>query len=184
MGEFVNPFGSVLDVLHADANSRPDAGALPDELPPGGLDWSAGAEGGMLEDPTMRAMTEMALGTMVGVVVGKGILAGLPARALAPIIPRSVGAAESAFSVALKGGRHSGFLRGAERMSVSQLQRAERSFQGQIELHEAKIANPGAYVNEWGSLDVREQEGLLRHWGKEIGNFSDQQSIVQELLRR
>jgi hypothetical protein len=73
---------------------------------------------------------------------------------------------------------------GVERISGPQLQRAERSLQAQIELHEAKIANPAAHVSEWGSLGAREQQGLIRHWGKEIGNFSEQQSIVQELLRR
>jgi hypothetical protein len=106
------------------------------------------------------------------------------ARAGTTVIPQSIGAAESAFSVASRGGRHSGFLRGAERMSRQQLQRAERSLQAQIELHEAKIANPAAYVSRWESLEAREQQGLIRHWGKEIGNFSEQQSIVQELLRR
>jgi hypothetical protein len=90
MGEFVNPFGSVLDVLHADANSRPDAGVGPEELPPGGLDWSAGAEGGMLEDPAMRAMTEMVVATVVGVIVGQGIAAGLAPRTGVPA--NSVGA--------------------------------------------------------------------------------------------
>jgi RHS repeat-associated protein len=55
----------VLDYLHAEANTRPDAGVDEPELPPGGRDWSAGGEGGLLSDPTMRQVTGAAIDTMV-----------------------------------------------------------------------------------------------------------------------
>jgi hypothetical protein len=82
MGEFVNPFGSVLDVLHADANSRPDAGVLPAELPIAGEPNSPDAEweGGLLSEPVMRVMTSMVLNTMAGVIIGQRIAAGLALR--------------------------------------------------------------------------------------------------------
>jgi RHS repeat-associated protein len=54
----------LLDLWHADANSRPDAGAAPTELPPGGTDWSAGGEGGLLSDPVMRKAAGVVIDTV------------------------------------------------------------------------------------------------------------------------
>ncbi len=118
----------------------------------------------------------------VGVIAGKVAAPG--AAVAAEEASRSVGAAESAFSVAANGGRNAGFLRQAEGWTPGQLQRAERSFQEMIELHEAKIANPSAHAADWATRSPQAQEGLLRHWAKEIANFSEQQSIVQEILFR
>ena len=54
----------------------------------------------------------------------------------------------------------------------------------QIALHEAKIDNPAAYAADWGTRSVQAQEGLLRYWAKEVANYAEQQSIVEELLYR
>jgi len=65
---FVNRYGgtaAVLNYLHAEANSRPDAGVEPDELPPAGLDWSAGAEGGLLSEPVERMLTGAVVDTLL-----------------------------------------------------------------------------------------------------------------------
>ena len=96
----------------------------------------------------------------------------------------SAGAAESAFSVAAGGGRNSGFLRQTSGMTDAQLERSASSFQAQIEAHEAKLADPAAHAADWSGRSVQAKEGLMRHWSKEIQNFSEQQSIVQELLFR
>ena len=95
-----------------------------------------------------------------------------------------MGAAESAYSVAANGGRNAGFLGQAEQWTTPQLQCAEGSFQEMIELHEAKMADPAAHAADWGTRSLQAQEGLLRHWDKEITNFVEQQSIVQEILFR
>ena len=68
----------VLDYLHAEANTRPDAGVEPTELPPGGTDWSAGGEGGMLSDPAMRTATGIAVDIMIGEALGEGLGARRP----------------------------------------------------------------------------------------------------------
>jgi hypothetical protein len=47
----------------------------------------------------------------------------------ARVTPRSAGAAESALSIAQRGGRHSGYLRRAQGMTRQQLERASRSLQ-------------------------------------------------------
>ncbi|NUQ73297.1 MAG: RHS repeat-associated core domain-containing protein, partial [Polyangiaceae bacterium] len=72
----------VLDFFAAEANSRPDAGVDPPELPIAGPPDSPDAEweGGLLADPAMRAATGMAIDVMVGAAVGHGIAAGGPAR--------------------------------------------------------------------------------------------------------
>ena len=83
----------VLDFLAAEANSRPDAGVDPPELPPGGLDYGAGVEGGLLADPAMRTATGIAIDVMVGAVVGQGISAGIAPRKLGPRICFAAGTA-------------------------------------------------------------------------------------------
>jgi hypothetical protein len=74
-------FGTALDFAYAEANSRPDAGVDPPELPPGGLDYGAGVEGGLLADPVMRAATGVAVDAMVLTVAAQGIVAGNAAKA-------------------------------------------------------------------------------------------------------
>ena len=70
----------VLNYLSAEANSRPDAGVEPEELPPGGTDWSAGEEGGLLAEPAMRALTGVAIDTAAISVLVEGIEAVEAAR--------------------------------------------------------------------------------------------------------
>ena len=88
------------------------------------------------------------------------------------------------YSIAANGGRHANFLEQAEELTDAQLTRADSSFQAQIEAHEAKIADPAGYAESWNEMSPQAQQGLINHWGKEINNFSDQRSIVQEILWR
>ena len=65
------------------------------------------------------------------------------------------------------------------------LKKGLASFQEQITEHRKKIERPWEYVPGWNEKDKREQEGLKRHWEKEIRTF--QQSIenrVAELRKR
>lgn len=65
------------------------------------------------------------------------------------------------------------------------LKRAIRKYQKQIKEHEEKISNPEKYIDAWDSFDVRRQEGLKRHWGKEIRNFETSiKDRVDELKAR
>jgi len=147
-------------------------------------DYRAATCAGVLTGVTLAA-------TILGVVGGLASLAGKPPTAgmgvateAGDVVARSVGAAESAFSVASRGGRHAGFLKQAQRWSVTQLQRAERHLQAQIELHEAKIADPPRHAVDWATRSPEAKQGLIRHWEKEIHIFADQQSILQEAFRR
>jgi hypothetical protein len=64
---------SVLDDLYARAKTRPDGGVGPTELPPGGTDYSAGVEGGLLSDPIMRQLTGFAANALAGELMAKGL---------------------------------------------------------------------------------------------------------------
>lgn len=65
------------------------------------------------------------------------------------------------------------------------LKRAIRKYESKIAEHEEKIAHPESLIPDWETKDVREQNGLKKHWQKEIRNFK--QSIddrIEELKKR
>jgi peptidoglycan hydrolase CwlO-like protein len=67
----------------------------------------------------------------------------------------------------------------------SSLKRAIRKYSKKITLHQDKINNPQNHVVNWESKDLREKNGLIKHWQKEIRNF--QSSIddrIAELKKR
>lgn len=71
------------------------------------------------------------------------------------------------------------------KQKTSSLKKGLASFKEQITEHQIKIAEPQKYVSGWDSKDAREQQGLLKHWRKEISNF--QESIdnrIDELKKR
>jgi hypothetical protein len=65
------------------------------------------------------------------------------------------------------------------------LKRAIRKYQKQIKEHQGKINDPKKYIEAWDSFDVRRQEGLKKHWSKEIRNFETSiKDRVDELKAR
>ena len=71
------------------------------------------------------------------------------------------------------------------KQSSDSLKRAIKKYQSHISEHEEKIAHPEKYISDWSDKDVREQNGLIKHWQKEIRNFN--QSIddrIDELKNR
>lgn len=72
-----------------------------------------------------------------------------------------------------------------KRQESNSLKRAIRKYDAKISLHEDKMKNPENHIPNWNQLDSRQQEGLKKHWQKEINNF--RQSIsdrVDELKER
>lgn len=51
------------------------------------------------------------------------------------------------------------------------LKRAIRKYQKNIALHQQKISDPKKYVAGWDTMDIRKQNGLKKHWQREIDNF-------------
>lgn len=65
------------------------------------------------------------------------------------------------------------------------LKRAIRKYQKRIKEHEDKLKNPALYCLDWDDKMVCEQEGLKRHWQKEIRNFNQAiEARIDELKER
>lgn len=65
------------------------------------------------------------------------------------------------------------------------LKRGINSYKKRILAHQEKLEHPEIHIADWENKDVREQDGLKKHWQKEIKNF--QTSIddrVAELKKR
>lgn len=60
-------------MLHAEANSRPDAGVGETESPPGGTTWVAGGEPGMLSEGVWRTGTGFAVDFLLGGAIWGGV---------------------------------------------------------------------------------------------------------------
>ena len=72
-----------------------------------------------------------------------------------------------------------------KRQESGSLKRAIRKYEKQIQEHEDKILHPERHINDWDLLDPRMQEGLKRHWSKEIKNFNQSiQDRIVELKER
>lgn len=90
---------------------------------------------------------------------------------------------QNAYAIARAGGRHAGLLRTYERKSTAEIQRALRSYEGQVELHRQKIHSPEQYVEDWGTLRSQVQSGLLRHWQEDMVRNQELAKIMRGLLR-
>ena len=65
------------------------------------------------------------------------------------------------------------------------LKRAIRKYEKRIKEHEEYLENPKAHCSDWDDKMTCEQEGLKRHWKKEIRNFNQAiQDRIGELKER
>jgi hypothetical protein len=65
------------------------------------------------------------------------------------------------------------------------LKRSIKKFQKRIEEHEGYLENPESHCPDWNTKLTCEQEGLKRHWKKEIRNFNQSiQDRIDELKER
>lgn len=65
------------------------------------------------------------------------------------------------------------------------LKRAIRKYEKRIKEHESYLENPKAHCSDWDDKMTCEQEGLKRHWKKEIRNFNQAiQDRIDELKER
>lgn len=75
--------------------------------------------------------------------------------------------------------------RGIKKESSKSLKKGIQSLREEIYTHEGYIKNPQIHVADWDELPLLEQEGLLKHWNKEIRNFNASiDERVKELKRR
>ena len=91
--------------------------------------------------------------------------------------------ATSAYDEALAGGKHAGFLRNYLDKPTPQIERGITSIEKQIAEHQAKIQNPSAYIDDWASLDPRQQQALLNSkWPGDIARQQEQLEILRGIL--
>ena len=71
------------------------------------------------------------------------------------------------------------------RQKTSSIRKAIDTFGNRIAEHQQKIDHPEKFIPDWDGMDIREQEGLKKHWGKEIKNFEKARARrIEELKRR
>ena len=91
--------------------------------------------------------------------------------------------AGGAYGTALSGGRHAGFLANYAGKPTAQIERGINSIEKQVAAHQAKIANPGRYIDEWASLDPRQQQALVNSkWPGDIARQQEQLDILRGIL--
>lgn len=65
------------------------------------------------------------------------------------------------------------------------LKRAIRKYEKRIKEHESYLENPEIHCSDWNEKNKWEQEGLKKHWNKEIRNFNQSiQDRIDELKAR
>jgi len=91
--------------------------------------------------------------------------------------------AKGAYEIAKAGGRHAGLLRTYRRKSITEIQRALRSYEKQVELHRQKVSSPENFVKDWGKQSSRTQQGLLRHWQEDLIRNRELAEVMQGILQ-
>lgn len=72
-----------------------------------------------------------------------------------------------------------------QRQKTSSIRKSLETFDQRITEHWHKIEHPEEHVSDWDERDPREQEGLKKHWYKEIANFRESRARrIAELKRR
>ena len=71
------------------------------------------------------------------------------------------------------------------KQTIKQMEKGIKSYRKQIDIHNDKINNPQKYVENWDKLDKLNQDGLIRHWNKEIETFNKNiHDNIEELKKR
>lgn len=102
-------------------------------------------------------------------------------------LPKKLGLpiSRSAFEIALKGGKHSGFLKNNLPRSYEELQKGIFSFEKQIALHKEKVLFPSKHIKNWSYLDIRQRQALVREkWPSDINRLKEQKEILEDILNK
>jgi hypothetical protein len=88
----------------------------------------------------------------------------------------------SSFNTAKDGGRHAGTYNNYVNKNTTEVQKALRGYEKQVQEHADKMLNPGKYIDNWSSLDPREQQGLLNKWAKDLARNQELADIMKGIL--
>jgi len=89
---------------------------------------------------------------------------------------------QNAYELAKAGGRHAGLLRIYQGKGGGEIERALRSYAGQVERHRQKLSNPEQFVRDWASRSAHMQEGLLRHWREDLARNQQLAEVMRGIL--
>lgn len=70
------------------------------------------------------------------------------------------------------------------RQESGSLKRAIRKYEKQVRKHEDYLKEPKKHCADWDEKSIEEQEGLKRHWNKEIRNFKQSIKDREEELKK
>lgn len=88
-----------------------------------------------------------------------------------------------AYDEALAGGKCAGFLKNYLIKPTTQIDRGITSIERQIAEHQARIRDPAAYIDDWGSLDPRQQQALLNSkWPGDIARQQEQFGFLRGIF--
>lgn len=133
----------------------------------------------------MDVATGSVTGETVGILVGNAALMAAPEAAVgARGAAQSARAVPRAYTVAARGGRHSGYLQQLRRQNIRGIERGIRSRESRIREHQEKIRNPERHMQRDDPNDPQAVERAREDWREEIRNFEEQNDIAREELRR
>ncbi|HFC8519085.1 TPA: hypothetical protein ACFP41_001983 [Neisseria weaveri] len=108
----------------------------------------------------------------------------------APMPPDDEDGKQSPYENAKNGGKHSGFYRQHEKLSIQEIKKGINSLEKQIDIHQKLIRNPDKVMKElnkgdWKSLDVRQQNALInKKWPSDISRQMEQKNILEGILKQ
>jgi hypothetical protein len=92
-------------------------------------------------------------------------------------------APRSAYEVAKAGGRHADLLRTYQDKSTTEIQRALRSYERQVALHQQKVSHPEQFIQAWDQKSPRVQQAFLRHWQEDRARNQEVVEVMRGMLQ-
>ncbi len=92
-------------------------------------------------------------------------------------------ARQDAYEIAKAGGRHAGLFRTYQGKNLAEVQRALRSYERQVDLHQQKLSSPERFVKDWTKRSIRTQQGLLRHWQEDLVRNRELAEVMRGILQ-
>jgi len=86
---------------------------------------------------------------------------------------------KDAYEIAKAGGKNAGLLRNYAGRSTEEIQKAQRNYEKQVEIHKEKLANPEKYAERWGNMTMKERQDLMNTWRDHMKQNQDRANIMR-----
>lgn len=81
-------------------------------------------------------------------------------------------------------GRHNGFYVQAEKWSDRSVARSAKSYAAQVSEHMEKINNPASNDKDWNKKTLKQQEGLINKWRKDLARNDELRIVMENILKK